>query len=136
MKAVPKTKVEDVMRLVKTIHSQESRGSSEAKALFAVQRPREMKFNKAAIIEKGTSETLSYYSFPPQHWKHIKTNNLLERVNKEIRRRTRVVGSFPDSQSALMLVAARLRHIMSSKWGSIRYMNMQLLFDAEKIMNQ
>ena len=137
MKAVPKTKVEDVMRLAKTIHSQESRGSSEAKAVFAAQRLREMKLHKAAaIIEKGASETLSYYSFPPQHWKHIKTNNLLERVNKEIRRRTRVVGSFPDSKSALMLVAARLRHIMSSKWGSIRYMNMQLLFDAEKIMNQ
>ena len=49
----------------------------------------------------------------------------------EIRRRTRVVGSFPDAESALMLVAARLRHIMTSKWGSVRYMNMDLLFDME-----
>lgn len=110
MKAVPNTKVED-----------------------AVQELRETKLNKASdIIEKGVSETLSYDNFPPQHWQHIKTNNLLERVNKEIRRRTRVVGSFPDSKSALMLVSARLRHIMSPKWGSIHYMNMQLLFDAEK----
>ncbi len=83
-------------------------------------------------LTKSLSETLRYYSFPPQHWKHIKTNNLLERVNKEIRRRTQVVGSFPNSKSALILVSARLRHIMSSKWGSIRYMNMQLLFDAER----
>jgi hypothetical protein len=48
----------------------------------------------------------------------------LERIMKEIRRRTRVVGSFPDGQSALMLVAARLRHIASTKWGPRRYMNM------------
>ena len=82
MKAVPKTKVEEVMRLVKTIHSQESRASSEAKATFAAEKLKEMKLNKAAgIIEKGASETLSYYGFPPQHWKHIKTNNLLERIN-------------------------------------------------------
>lgn len=133
MKTVPHTKVEEVMRLVKTIHSQESRSSSEAKAGFVAQKLKEMKLGKAAsIIEKGASETLSYYSFPPQHWKHIRTNNLLERINKEIRRRTRVVGSFPDAKSALMLVAARLRHIMASKWGSVHYMNMQLLYEAEE----
>ena len=57
---------------------------------------------------------------------------LMERINKEIRRRTRVVGSFPDAQSALMLVAARLRHIMTSKWGSVRYMNMDLLFEMDR----
>ena len=68
MKAVPKTKVEDVMRLVKTIHSQESIKSSEAKASFVAQKLKEMKLNKAAgIIENSASETLSYYKFPPQH---------------------------------------------------------------------
>ena len=133
MTVVPNTKVEKVMRLVKTIHSQESIKSSEAKASFVAQKLKEMKLNKAAgIIENSASETLSYYKFPPQHWKHIKTNNLLERINKEIRRRTRVVGSFPDAQSALMLVAARLRHIMTSKWGSVRYMNMDLLFEMDR----
>ncbi|SHK52988.1 hypothetical protein SAMN02745216_03627 [Desulfatibacillum alkenivorans DSM 16219] len=44
---------------------------------------------------------------------------------REIRRRTRVVGAFPDGKSALMLVAARLRHISSSKWGTRRYLNME-----------
>jgi transposase-like protein len=51
----------------------------------------------------------------------------LERVIREIRRRTRVVGSFPDGQSALMLVAARLRHIAGTKWGTKRYMDMNRL---------
>jgi len=46
---------------------------------------------------------------------------------REIRRRTRVVGAFPDGESALMLVCARLRHISSKAWGSKRYMNMDIL---------
>jgi transposase-like protein len=46
---------------------------------------------------------------------------------KEIRRRTRVVGSFPDGESALMLVAARLRHVAGSRWGTRMYMNMHRL---------
>ena len=53
--------------------------------------------------------------------------NGLERIMKEIRRRTRVVGSFPDGQSALMLAAARLRHIAGTKWGERRYLDMTRL---------
>lgn len=55
----------------------------------------------------------------------------LERIMKEIRRRTRVVGAFPDGHSALMLCAARLRHIAGTKWGSKRYLNMDLLKEQE-----
>ena len=46
---------------------------------------------------------------------------------REIRRRTRVVGAFPDGNSALMLVAARLRHIAGTKWGTRRYLSMEPL---------
>ena len=81
----------------------------------------------AKIVNDGAHETLSYYSFPGEHWRSLRTNNPLERIMKEIRRRTRVVGSFPDRQSALMLVAARLRHIAGTKWGTRRYMNMKRL---------
>ena len=62
----------------------------------------------------------------------IRTNNPLERIMREIRRRTRVVGNFPDGQSALMLVAARLRHIAGTKWGTRVYLDMKKLFAAEK----
>ena len=48
----------------------------------------------------------------------LHTNNVIERLNREIRRRTRVVGSFPDGNSALMLVCARLRHVAGTQWGS------------------
>ena len=52
---------------------------------------------------------------------------------REIRRPTRVVGTFPDVQSALNLAAARLRHIAGTKWSTKRYMNMQLLRQKEMI---
>ena len=57
----------------------------------------------------------------------IRTNNVIERLNREIRRRTRVVGTFPDGNSALMLVCARLRHVAGTQWGNKKYMNMKNL---------
>ena len=54
-------------------------------------------------------------------------NNVIERLNREIRRRTRVVGCFPDGNSALMLVCARLRHVAGSQWGNKKYMSMKHL---------
>ena len=62
-----------------------------------------------------------------EHWTRIRTNNVIERLNREIRRRTRVVGCFPDGNSALMLVCARLRHVAGSQWGNKKYMNMKHL---------
>ena len=52
---------------------------------------------------------------------------LNERLNREIRRRTRVVGTFPDGNSARMLVCARLRHVAGTQWGCKKYMNMKHL---------
>ncbi len=62
-----------------------------------------------------------------EHWKKIRTNNAIERLNREIRRRTRVVGTFPDGNSALMLVAARLKYVADSEWGTRRYLGITLL---------
>jgi len=75
-----------------------------------VEKLRKMKLQKAAkIIEDGIDETLTYMSYPSTHWRKIRTNNPLERIMREIKRRTKVVGVFPDGNSALMLVCARLR---------------------------
>lgn len=83
-------------------------------------------------VKDGIDETLTYYYFPSAHWQRIRTNNPLERILREVRRRTRVVGAFPDGNSALMLVAARLRHIAGTKWGTRRYLNMNLLKEMDK----
>ena len=66
---------------------------------------------------KGCAETLAYTGFPQEHWRRIRANNAIERTNREIRRRTRVVGTFPDGRSALMLVTARLKYVAESEWG-------------------
>ena len=78
----------------------------------------------AKKVEAGVEETLTYCDFPSEHWTRIRTNNVIERLNREIRRRTRVVGCFPDGNSALMPVCARLRHAAGAQWGNKKYMNM------------
>ena len=83
-----------------------------------------MNLNKVAeSVESTVEETLSYMDFPYEHWTRLRTNNALERIMKEIRRRTRVIGAFPDGYSAMMLVGARLRHISTTKWGTRQYLN-------------
>src|SRR4030088_666634 len=77
-------------------------------------------------------ETMTYYAYPSTHWRQIRTNNPLERIIREIRRSSRVVGAFPDGHSALMLAAARLRHIPATNGGKRRYMLMDLLLNPAK----
>jgi transposase-like protein len=125
---VPHGKIKEVATMLKAIHAQENIKEARRKKDMVVQKLSDMKLGKASeIVRQGCDETFSYYSFPVEHWKRIRTNNGLERIMKEIRRRTRVVGAFPDGESALMLVAARLRHVASSTWSSRKYLNMSLL---------
>jgi putative transposase len=127
---VPHGKVKQVATMLKAIHAQEDKQAAREKALKVVEKLKEMKLSKAAeLVAESIDETLSYYDFPYEHRRRIRTNNPLERILKEVRRRTRVVGAFPDGESALMLVAARLRYIASSSWGSKKYLNMDHLKD-------
>ena len=103
--------------MLKAIHAQEDKKAAREKAKSVMEKLREKKLDGIAkFIEESLEETLSYMDFPSEHWRKIRTNNGLERIMKEIRRRTRVVGSFPDGYSAMMLVGARLRHISTTKW--------------------
>jgi len=127
---VPNGKVAEVARMLKAIHAQEDRSSAQAKIQEVVTKLRAMRLPKAAELVAGKGhETLTYFAFPSNHWRQIRTNNPLERIIREIRRRTRVVGAFPDGHSALMLVAARLRHIASTRWGKRRYLAMETLLN-------
>lgn len=102
------------------------RHTAKAKAVVAELRTIKLK-EAAKKVEDGIEETLTYCDFPGEHWTRIRTNNVIERLNREIRRRTRVVGTFPDGNSALMLVCARLRHVAGTQWGNKKYMNMKHL---------
>ena len=122
---VPASKVRDVAKMLKAIHAQETRQAAQQKARAVIDELHRQRLKRAAeLVDDYVGETLTYYSFPDSHWIKLKTNNPLERLMREIRRRTKVVGAFPDGQSCLNLAAARLRHIAGTQWSTRRYMNM------------
>ena len=133
---VPRGKIRDVAMMFKAIHSQESKEAARQKAEQVAQSLRKMKLKSAAKkVEDSTEEKLTFMDFPSQHWTRIRTNDTLERLNREIKRRTRAIGAFPDGNSALMLVSARLRHVAGSEWGVKRYMNMDHLLELDLEQN-
>jgi len=116
--------------MLKAIHGQEDREAALIKAAQIADKLEAMRLGKAAtLVRESAVETLAYMRFPREHWVRIRTNNPLERIMREIRRRTRVVGNFPDGESALMLVAARLRHVAGTRWSDRRYLDMTPLYE-------
>lgn len=134
---VPRGKMKEVAAMLKAIHAQEDLAEAKKKAKAVAAKLEKMKLRKASQrVSDAAEETMSYYHFPREHWRSLRTNNPLERIMREIRRRSRVVGCFPDGNSAVMLAAARLRHIAGTKWGTRRYMNMDRLQDMENELAQ
>ena len=84
-------------------------------------------------IDEKISFTRSDERGQPLFSGHVKflSQIAFERLNREIRRRTRVVGTFPDGKSALMLVTARLKHVAESEWGSRRCLDVSMLKEVE-----
>ncbi len=123
---VPATKVRE-----------ESREAADRMARAIVDDLRAARMQTAAdLVERSVAETLTYYAFPDIHWHKIRTNNPLERIMREIRRRTRVVGAFPDGQSCLNLAAARLRYIAGTAWSAKCYMNMRPLYQPQVLQTE
>ena len=115
---------------LKAIFSMESRDKALEKAESVAKDMEAQKLREAAkCLREGIGETTTYLldDYPREHRRRIRTNNMIERLNREIRRRTRVVGSFPDGRSALMLICARVRYVTSSEWSTRRYLDMSRL---------
>ena len=118
--------------------------AEDLKAVFKVRREKtarvlaeefvelyEKRFPKAvAIFEAGIADTLTYLSFPGSHHPRIRTTNMLERLFKEVKRRTRVVGVFPNETSASTL-ATEIALRSSEEWALRRYLTLDTL-EAEK----
>ena len=123
---------------LKAIFAMESRESALAKteSVAAEMEARRLK-TAANCLREGAGETTTYLlpEFPDGHRRRIRTNNMIERLNREIRRRTRVVGSFPDGNSALMLVCARIRYVTDNEWSTRRYLDMSRLDDTLQAAN-
>jgi putative transposase len=83
-------------------------------------------------VEDNISETLSFYCLPLGHHKHLKSTNMLERLNEEIKRRTRVVRIFPNERSCLRLVRALVVETHENWIEAHRYLDMNLLKESRK----
>lgn len=125
---VPQRRKKAVAAQLKAIHAQESLPSSVRKAKEVAESLRTSKLVDAArVVEEGYMETLTYARFPPEHWRRIRTNNGIERLNREIKRRTKAIASFPDGKAATLLAAARCKYIAEGNWGQKRYLDVSLL---------
>ncbi len=131
---VPLTHKRHFATALKAVHAQESREAALAK-VDALKAEWGSRFSGAVkILEEGVASTLTYYDFPPEHWVRIRTNNPMERLLKEVRRRTNVVGAFPDAKSALMLATARVRYVSDKTWSGRKYMDVSMLLNLDKAL--
>ena len=87
-----------------------------------------------AWVEENLEETLSFYRLPRQHHKHLKSTNMLERLNEEIKRRTQVVRIFPNAQSCLRLIRALAVETHENWLEQHRYLNMEELREHKKLI--
>jgi putative transposase len=83
-------------------------------------------------VEQQIEETLTFYRFPKEHHKHLKSTNLLERFNEEIRRRTYVLRIFPNAASCLRLIRALAVEFHENWMEGTRYLNMEFLKESKK----
>ena len=83
-------------------------------------------------VEENIGSTLSFYRLPRLHHRHLKSTNMLERLNEELRRRTRVVRIFPNAASCLRLVRALCAETHQAWLEDSRYINMDLLREERK----
>lgn len=82
-------------------------------------------------VHDGFAETLAYTEFLPERWRRIRTNDGIERIDREIGKKTRVVGTFPDDNTTLRLATARLKYIAEHEWGKSRYLDMSRLEEMD-----
>ena len=107
-------------------HASPCKPFCEKSLTLPVEELRSMKLKEAAKkVEDGIEETLTYCDFPSEHWTRIRTNNVIERLNREIRRRTSVVGIFPSADDYTRLVTTCLMEYAEDWSASRAYLSEQ-----------
>ena len=114
---MPRENVSEVAPMLKAIEALEGKGAAQENAEKVIAKLMDFRNRASAqALREGIGESLTYLALPRNHWTRIRTNNPLERMGREISRRTRVVGNFQDGRSALMLVSARLGYVAATQW--------------------
>jgi putative transposase len=130
---VPKANWPMIATLVRSIFEQPDKETTWAQLADVVDKLTQAGFNDVAVyLLDAADDVLAFTSFPPEHWPKIRSNNPQERLNKEIRRRTDVVGIFPNRQAVIRLVGAILAE-QTDEWAiARRYMSVESLKAARK----
>jgi putative transposase len=121
---------------VHDIFKQESKDAAQAAFLAVVEKYGKLCGKAMHILEDGLDDALTFYDFPAAHWSKISSTNSIERINEEIRRRTRVVGIFPSVASALRLISMLLLEQTECWQTDKRFMNaesMRALYPSEEV---
>ena len=132
---IPHRDKKAVAEAVRLIFDQPSRQSAEVQLHRLVEKLEPIYPKAATLLLEAEADILAYKSFPKEHWRRIHSTNLLERLNKEIKRRTKVVGVFPDQPAVIRLVGTLLKEI-DDDWRAAqrRYFSlesMQLLIEQD-----
>lgn len=131
---VPKASQDLVATVVRSIFAQPDEKSVRAQHSYVVEQLSEKFPEAAGLLDSAEEEILAFASFPKAHWKQIWSNNPLERLNREIRRRTDVVGIFPDRAAVVRLVGAVLSE-QNDEWQvARRYMSAESLAKAQLVV--
>lgn len=116
-----------VAAMLKTIFAQETKAEAEAQWNVVADALREKNHKLGAMMDASRDDVLAYMDFPKHHWAQISSTNPLERVNKEIKRRSDVVGIFPNDDAIIRLVGALMLE-QSDEWAvARRYMTLETL---------
>jgi putative transposase len=140
---VPKSAQTMVATLVRTIFAQPDAASVWAQHARVVEQLQDRFVDAATMLADAAGDVLAFTGFPKEHWRQIWSNNPQERLNKELRRRTDVVGIFPNRDAVIRLVGAVLAE-QHDEWAVVRrYMSAESLTtarlhlidgDAEEVM--
>ena len=128
---VPKSAQSFVATMVRTIFAQPDAETVHEQYRRIVDQLETRFPEAAALLEEAAADLLAFSAFPKEHWRQLWSNNSLERLNKEIRRRTDVVGIFPDRAAVIRLVGAVLAE-QNDEWAvaSRRYMSTESIAKA------
>lgn len=108
---IPHRDKKAVAAAARLIFEQPSRQSAEVQLHLLAERLDPIYPKAAALLLEAVADILAYKSFPKEHWRRIHSTNLLERLNKELKRRTKVVGVFPDQPAVIRLVGTLLKEV-------------------------
>ncbi len=116
-----------VAAMLKTIFAQETKADAEAQWDAVADALREKRPKLGALMDASREDVLAYMGFPREHWPQIASTNPLERVTKEIKRRSDVVGIFPNDESIVRLVGALMIETNDEWAAARRYMGLESL---------